>query len=260
MTQTIDKTLARRPEDWKFAPQPLEGKKIVLSGGTTGIGRAILLMLTAEGADVLTFARGKTELDEALAAADGAAGKAYGLTADQSRPDDLKAVFARVDRDLGGLDILINCAAVAGGSVTDSGFEETQSVLHTNIDGYVQCCRLALERMKDNQGHIVNIGSMSAHVRESGSDIYAATKAAVMAFSDSLRKTLNKKGIRVSLIEPGSVGSDMQPTSPQEEAQRQKRGEMLVADDIAEAVHYCLTQPSRCEIMTLQIKPTRQII
>ena len=92
-------------------------------------------------------------------------------------------------------------------------------------------------------GHIVNIGSMSADLREAGSEVYVATKAGIQAFSESLRKTANKQGIRVTLIEPGAVATPIQEKSPQEEKRKIEAMEMLLPQDIARCVLWCLQQP-----------------
>ena len=119
----------------------------------------------------------------------------------------------------------------------------------------------AIERMKARgQGHIVNIGSMSADVREKGSSVYVTTKAAIQGFSEAFRKEVNPLGIKVTLIEPGSVGTDMQPESPAEQRQKEEKMEMLKAEDIAACVLYTITQPKRCDVVTLQIHPHHQDI
>ena len=109
-------------------------------------------------------------------------------------------------------------------------------------------------------GHIINIGSMSADVREVDSSVYVATKAGIQGFSEALRKELNRHKIKVSLIEPGSVGTDMQEETPEEQRQKQEKCEMLKAEDIARAIAYCITQPARCDVVVLQIRPHQQSI
>src|SRR4029079_18980170 len=93
-----------------------------------------------------------------------------------------------------------------------------------------------------------------ADTRGKDSSVYVATKAGVQGFSDSLQKELSEKGIRVTLIEPGQVGSDMQESSPAEQAKAINRQEMLRAEDIAVAVHYALTQPERVNVSRLVIR------
>jgi NADP-dependent 3-hydroxy acid dehydrogenase YdfG len=106
----------------------------------------------------------------------------------------------------------------------------------------------------------LNIGSMSADVREEGSSVYVATKAGIQGFSESLRKELNPKNIKVTLIEPGAVDTDMQPGSQSEKQEQMDSLEMMPAEDIAMAVAFCLAQHERCDIVGMQIKPHLQII
>ena len=101
---------------------------------------------------------------------------------------------------------------------------------------------------------------MSADLREAGSPIYVATKAAIQGFTESLRKLLNPDGIRVTLIEPGAVATPMQEKNPSEEREKIEKMEMLEADEIAQSIYYVLTQPSRCDVVMLQIRPTKQVI
>jgi NADP-dependent 3-hydroxy acid dehydrogenase YdfG len=106
-------------------------------------------------------------------------------------------------------------------------------------------------------GHIVNIGSMSANEREKRSLLYVATKSAITGFSEALRKEVNPLGIKVTLIELGAVGTDMQSEySPAEQRQRIEEMKMLHAEDIAACVLYTITQPKRCDVITLRSAPT----
>jgi NADP-dependent 3-hydroxy acid dehydrogenase YdfG len=90
--------------------------------------------------------------------------------------------------------------------------------------------------------------------------VYVATKSAIQGLAESLRKEVNGDGIKISLVEPGAVGSDMQETTSEEERQKQQTGEMLRAEDIAVCVHYILTQPLRCDVVSVQIRPHLQLI
>ena len=115
--------------------------------------------------------------------------------------------------------------------------------------------------MKDKGGgHIVNVGSMSADLREPGGDVYVATKAGIQGFSESLRKKVNEMGIRLSLIEPGLVESELTRKSPEKVREKKQNQEMLEAEDIAESIYYVLTQPPRCDVVSVQIRPLKQLI
>ncbi|RAK00286.1 NADP-dependent 3-hydroxy acid dehydrogenase YdfG [Larkinella arboricola] len=243
------------------ATESLTGKRIIISGGTTGIGRAIAILLGSYGAHIFTFGRNQEPLDETLTAIREAGGQADGIIADSSKPEDIQRVFQQAEEKLGGLDILINSAALAAGSISEMEDADWRYVIETNLAGYLATTKEALNRMQpQKRGHIVLIGSMSADVREEGSSVYVATKAAIQGFAESLRKEVNKDGIKVSLVEPGAVGSDMQPTTTEEERENEKTGEMLRAEDIAVCVHYILTQPQRCDVVSIQIRPHLQLI
>ena len=242
--------------------EPVTDKSILITGGTTGIGRATALLLAAQGARVMIFGRHKQELKDAMNDIREAGGNVLGLTADVSDPEDVQRVFQEFDNQMDRLDILINNAALGYGSVMEGGYPEWEYILKTNLLGYMAMTHEAVERMKaSGWGHVVNIGSMSADVREKDSSVYVATKAGIQGFSEALRKEVNPLGIKVTLIEPGAVGTDMQDQySPEEQQQRIEQMKMLRAEDIAACVLYTITQPRRCDVVTLQIRPHLQEI
>jgi NADP-dependent 3-hydroxy acid dehydrogenase YdfG len=106
-------------------------------------------------------------------------------------------------------------------------------------------------------GHVVNIGSMSAEKRGAEGEVYTATKAGIRGFSESLRKTFISKGIRVTLIEPGWTGSDMVDVPSPKQRKAQRNREMLKAEDIATCVLFALAQPARCDISLMQVQPLK---
>jgi NADP-dependent 3-hydroxy acid dehydrogenase YdfG len=242
--------------------EPVADKSILITGGTTGIGRATAILLAAQGARVMIFGRQQNDLDEAMKDIREAGGEVLGLTADVSDPQDIQRVFQEFDQQMDKLDILINNAALGYGSVMEGGYPEWEYILKTNLLGYMAMTHEAAERMKANGwGHIVNIGSMSADVREKDSSVYVGTKAGIQGFSEALRKEVNSHGIKVTLIEPGAVGTDMQSQySPEQQRERIEKMKMLRAEDIAACVLYTITQPKRCDVVSLQIRPHLQEI
>ncbi len=245
----------------KTETEEVADKGILITGGTTGIGRAAALLLASKGARVFIFGRNQSPLDDALGDLRKFSGDVHGMAADVTKSDDIKRVFKEAKRKLSKIDILINNAALAADGVMDGDYSEMEYIVKTNLLGYMACAHEAAELMKEQgHGHIVNIGSMSADVREEGSSIYVATKAGIQGFSEALRKEVNKYGIKVTLIEPGAVGTDMQPASPAEQRQKQDGQEMLKAEDIAASIHYCLVQPKRCDVVVIQIRPHMQLI
>jgi NADP-dependent 3-hydroxy acid dehydrogenase YdfG len=251
----VDRTL------FDYQPESVSGKSILITGGTTGIGRATALLLASQGARVMIFGRHDRELEDAMNDIRKTGGEVMGLTADAASPGDVKRIFEQVDRQMDKLDILINNAALGYNSIMEGNYNEWQYVIGTNLLGYMAIAHEAIERMKANgSGHIVNLGSMSADVREKGSSVYVATKAGIQGFTEALRKEVNQHGIKVTLIEPGAVGTDMQPQPPYEQRQLQEKMEMLKAEDIAACIYYAITQPKRCDVVTIQIRPHLQEI
>jgi NADP-dependent 3-hydroxy acid dehydrogenase YdfG len=249
------------PTLFDYQIESVDGKSVLITGGTTGIGRATAILLASQGARVMIFGRHEQELKDAMKDIREAGGEVLGFTADTANPEDIKRVFQEVDHQMDKLDILINNAALGYKSVMEGAYQDWQYIINTNLLGYMAMAHEAIERMKARgEGHIVNIGSMSADVREKGSSVYVATKAGIQGFSEALRKEVNPLGIKVTLIEPGSVGTDMQPESPDEQRQKAEKMEMLKAEDIAACVLYTITQPKRCDVVMLQIRPHMQSI
>lgn len=237
------------------------GKRILITGGSTGIGRETAILLASKGAKVLVTGRHQEQIDETLNAMDGAQGSGYGIAADLAEEAGIRKIFAYADQELGGLDCLVNNAALAYQSIMEGSYKDWQYIVNTNLLGYMACVHEAVKRMEiAGEGHIVNIGSMSADVRESNSSVYVATKSGIQGFSEALRKELNPKGIKVSLIEPGAVDTDMQEGSEEEKLQKIAHQEMIPAREIAAAVLYCLDQPKHTDIVNIKIRPHLQLI
>lgn len=241
------------------AGQALRGKSIVITGGTTGIGRATTKLLAERGADVLICGRHQPELEEALQAAAGRQGRVRGMVADIATPDGAAELFAEVDRTLGRLDILVTCAALGAQPLHEMDEQEWRYVVETNLVGTLVCARAAIQRFEPAKGgHLLFVSSISPDIKAPGESVYAATKGGINAFAMTLRKELADRNIRVSVISPGSVGTDMQECSVEEQRQAIARHEMLYAEDIAEAILFALTRPERCDVTELRVEPRLQ--
>jgi NADP-dependent 3-hydroxy acid dehydrogenase YdfG len=239
----------------------IAGKSVIISGGTTGIGRATAVLLASRQARVLIFGREQTPLNDALNVIKSKGNEAIGLTADVSKKEDIEQVFETADQKLGGVDILINNAALGAGTIDEMHMADQEYIVRTNLLGYMYMTHEAIQRMKiKGEGQIIFIGSMSADVHEAGSSVYVATKSGILGLTQALRKEVYKMGIRVSIIEPGETGSDMNPLTVEEQRQRQANLEQLKAEDVADAVYYVLTRPKRSDIIELKIRPHMQPI
>ena len=238
----------------------LKGKRILVTGGTTGIGRATVKMLAGMGAHVLTFGRHRQSLDEAMAEADtDSGGRVEGIVADVAQREGIDRIFAAVDDWLGGIDMLVSCAALGAKPVHEMDEDDWRYVVETNLAGSIACTRAAVLRMDaQGGGRVLLVSSISPEIKAVGESVYAATKAGINAFAETLRKEVADRNITITVIQPGSVSTPMQECSDEEKAQAIADHEMLYADDIAETIVFALTRPERVDIVNLRIEPRVQ--
>ncbi|RYG88949.1 MAG: SDR family oxidoreductase [Alphaproteobacteria bacterium] len=236
----------------------LAGRRAVITGGTTGIGRAIAVLLASEGVDVFICGRTPEHLDDALARIR-EVGKGNGAALDLAEDDGVARFFAAGNTYFGAADIVIANAAVPASGLTEMGKDALLYAVAADFTAYLMTAHAAQELLGD-RGDIVLIGSMSAHILGPGSTIYAGIKAGNAGFAEALRKELGPKGIKVSLVEPGKTGADFQyPDIPADMQRNMIHDEtMLRAEDIAVGVQYLLTQPRRAVIQQLTIVPRTQ--
>lgn len=236
----------------------LRGRQAIISGGTTGIGRAIAVLLASEGVTVFICGRTPEHLDDALARVR-EVGQGDGIALDLAEPDGVERFFNAATEYLSDPDIVIINAAVPAQGLSDMGDADLKYAIATDFTAYVTSAHTGQRLLKD-KGDIVLIGSMSAHILGPGSTVYAGIKAGIAGFSEALRKELGPKGIKVALVEPGKTGADFQYPGIPAEKQRAMIYEesMLRAEDIAVGVHYLLTQPRRAVVQQLTIAPRMQ--
>jgi NAD(P)-dependent dehydrogenase (short-subunit alcohol dehydrogenase family) len=233
----------------------LRGRRAIISGGTTGIGRAIAVLLASEGVKVFICGHHDGHLADALAQIR-AVGEGDGITTDLADPDNVLAFFDAAETYLGAIDVAVINAAVAAGGLTQTSEEELRRIIAIDFTAYLLSAHAAAARMKP-VSDLILMGSMSAHVLGPSSTVYAGIKAGIAGFSEALRRELGPKGIRVALIEPGKTGSNMQYPDVPDEKQRAMiaADEMLRGEDIAAGVQYLLTQPTRTVVQQLTIVP-----
>ncbi len=233
----------------------LKGRRAIISGGTTGIGRAIAVLLASEGVKVFICGHDAGQLADALVRIREVS-EGDGIVVDLADPDNVLTFFDAAEAYLGGIDVAVINAAVGAGGLTQMSEPELRYAIALDFTAYLLSAHAAASRMKP-VSDLVLMGSMSAHVLGPSSTVYAGIKAGIAGFSEALRRELGPKGIKVSLIEPGKVGSNMQYPDVPDEKQRAMiaADEMLRAEDIAVGVHYLLTQPTRTVVQQLTIVP-----
>ncbi|HEY0624135.1 SDR family oxidoreductase [Sphingomonas sp.] len=236
----------------------LAGRKAVVTGGTTGIGRAIAVLLASEGAKVFVCGRTPEHLGDALERIR-EVGEGDGINVDLAKREDVARFFEAADNHLGGLDIAVINAAVPAEAIADTEEGDLDYQIAVDFTSYLTSTKAALERMKAGSDLIL-IGSMSAVSQGPGASIYVAAKAGIQGFAHSLRQELAEKDIKIGLIEPGFTGADFQYPEFPPEKQREliHKAQMLRAEDIAAAAHFMLTQPRRTAVSLMRVETRRE--
>ena len=232
----------------------LQGRKAVITGGTTGIGRAIAVLLASYGARVFVCGRNPDHLQDALQRI-AEVGEGGGIALDLTEEDSVDRFFNEAESRLGGIDIAVINAAIPAEALGETGEKDTRYQIETDFTSCLITTQEAVKRMKAGSDIII-IGSMSAVSRKAGSSIYVAAKAGVQGFAESLREELGESDIKVGLIEPGFTGADFHYPDFPPERQREliHKHQMLRAEDIAVAAHYMLTQPRRASVSLIRVE------
>jgi NADP-dependent 3-hydroxy acid dehydrogenase YdfG len=247
-------------------PGSLEGRKALITGGSSGIGEATALAMVGEGASVALGARRKDRLDEIAATIEGDGGTAVAIEADISDEEQARQLVETAHSELGGLDCLVNNAGVMLlGPLQGADPDEWRTMIGVNCLGLLYCTHYALPLIRDGGGgDIVNLSSVAGRVAALGSGGYNMTKWGVVGFTESLRQEANLIGIRVTCVEPGFVETELQGhnTNPLViegiEQMRDSLDKVLEADDIARAIVYVVSQPKHVSVNEVLVRPTGQ--
>lgn len=200
------------------------------------------------------MARRRLLVDELAAEING-----LGYTADIADPRQVSDLFAFV-RANGGLDAVVNCAALPANNIFNTPVERWLVILATNLTGAMHCCREAVPLMRERGGgHILNVGSLCIRVQDNGCDIYVASKNGLQGFTNSLRKEVAPDNIAVTLLNPGQIASDMVSESEEEKRQLVEKMAMLLPEDVAEAISFCLSLPERSVVTEMEVRPRLQL-
>lgn len=194
---------------------------------------------------------------------DGGAADVSSVTADLSTREGIARLFDEVDERLGGLDMLVACAGVGSGPLMEMDDAGWRFVIESNLSSYVACTRSAIDRMRQsgrNDCIVILVGSISVHIKAVGESVYNAAKGGVASFAETLRKEMMPERIRVTLIEPGAIGSAMQPFSADEREELMRDYKLLPPDEVAEAIMFAATRGEGVDVVTLRIEPLHQKI
>jgi NADP-dependent 3-hydroxy acid dehydrogenase YdfG len=243
----------------------LDGKIVVITGASSGIGEATAETLAEEGATVVVAARREERLSELVERLNGDGGKALAVECDVTDEEQAHALIQRAKDEFGQVDILVNNAGVMQLSKIEKGLsDEWRTMFDVNVMGLLYTTDAAVQVMKEQgSGHLVNVSSVAG--RKSGPlrGAYSGTKFAVNAISEALRQELIEDNIRVTVVEPGAVETELPDHITDEEAREGIQSvygldDILQAEDIANAIAYCVSQPERVSVNEILIRPTQQ--
>jgi len=246
----------------------LNGKIIVVTGASAGIGFAIAETLAKQGAKVVAVARNVEKIQD-LSKRLGGCAQITAIKADMTKEAEVLALFKEVGQKFGKLDVLINNAGMAASEaeLTDGGsFKSWKDVLDLNVLALTLATREGVKLIESGgskSGHVIQLNSILGHGTAptgAGIQFYAATKHMVTALTEGLRKSVQAKNIRVTSLSPGVVETEITERAHGKEASKAfySQYKVLEPKDIADAVVYILTAPPHVNIDELTITPLQQ--
>ena len=242
----------------------IEGKVVVITGASSGLGQSTARLLAASGAKVVLGARRKDRIDALVKEITAKGGNAIGFATDVTKRRDFEALVKGALDKHGRVDVLVNNAGIASIAPMEAlKVEEWDQMIDVNIKGLLYGVAAALPIMqKQKQGHIINIASVVGFkVFAPGGTVYSATKFAVRAVTEGLRLELKADNIRTTMISPGAVATELGESGSDEVAKENLREFYKIAipsDSIARAIAYAIEQPAEVEIDEIVIRPTAQ--
>lgn len=243
----------------------MDGKVVAITGASSGIGEATALLLAKEGAAVSLGARRMDRIEALAERINGDGGRALAIETDVSDEAQAREFVERTHKELEGLDALVNNAGVMLlGPVLMNEPDEWRTMIDVNLYGVLWCTRAAFPIFAEQKsGHFVNVSSVAGRTASAGSAVYNLTKWGLNGFTEGLRQEAVHVNVRTTLIEPGFVETELQGhnTNPMvTETLEKMRSSLtpLVADDIARAVHFALSQPEHVAVNEVLVRPTGQ--
>lgn len=247
-----------------FMSNNIEGKVVVITGASSGLGEATARHLAAHGARVVLGARRADRLQALADELIRGGGEALAITTDVTQCDQVKRLVDAAVQVYGRIDVMINNAGLMPQSPLERlKIDEWNRMIDVNIKGVLYGIAAALPYMKQQKaGHIINVSSVAGHKVGPGFAVYAATKHAVRALSEGLRQEVKPYNIRTTVISPGAVATELPDsvTDPDVAERLQKfYAEIAIpADSFARAVAFAISQPEDVDVNEILFRPTRQ--
>jgi NADP-dependent 3-hydroxy acid dehydrogenase YdfG len=243
----------------------LNGKVAVVTGASSGIGEATAEALAKEGAAVVVAARREDRLAGLVERIVNEGGRVLAAVCDVTDESQAHGLIQKAREEFGSVDILVNNAGVMLLSTVGKGLsEEWRQMFEVNVLGLLYATDAAIAVMKEQgSGHLVNISSVAGRkVTRDSSGVYAGSKFAVVAISEGLRQELLEDSIRVTVVEPGAVETELTDHITDEDAREAVSSlhqlDILQAEDVANAIVYAVSQPEWVSVNEILIRPTQQ--
>jgi len=242
----------------------IQGKIVVITGASSGLGEATARMLSAEGATVVLGARRMDRLQSLAAELTGKGGKALAVGMDVTRCDQVKKLVDTAVQTFGRVDVMLNNAGLMQQSPLERlKVDEWDNMIDINIKGVLYGIAAALPHMqRQKSGHIINVSSVAGHKVTPSGAVYCATKHAVRALSEGLRSEVKPYNIRTTVISPGAVATELPSHITDRDSAAGIRqfydAFAIPADSFARAVVFAMSQPDDVDVNEILFRPTRQ--
>lgn len=246
-----------------MATDNIQGKVVVITGGSSGLGEATARHLAAKGASVVLGARRLEQLEAIASDIRAEGGKAEVLKTDVTKAEDVKALIDKAVEAFGRIDVLINNAGLMSiAPISETKVDEWDRMIDINIKGVLYGIAAALPIFeKQGSGHFINISSVAGlKVFSPGGTVYSGTKFAVKAISEGLRHEVGGN-IRTTTIDPGAVDSELKHGSSHEQSSafvKEFYKSAIPADSVARAIAFAIEQPADVDINSISLRPTVQ--
>jgi NADP-dependent 3-hydroxy acid dehydrogenase YdfG len=242
----------------------IEGKVVVITGASSGLGEATARYLSARGATVVLGARRVERLQKLAKELNGGDGKALAMETDVTKPDQVQRLVDAAVKNYGRIDVIINNAGLMPQSRLElRKIDEWDRMIDVNIKGVLYGIAAALPYMqKQKSGHIINVSSVAGHKVRPGGVVYSATKTAVRVLSEGLRQEVKPYNIRTTVISPGAVDTELPDTISDPDLAKGIHefyaSTAIPPDSFARAVEFAMSQPEDVDINEILYRPTRQ--
>ncbi|MGD0817352.1 MAG: SDR family oxidoreductase [Methanomassiliicoccales archaeon] len=242
----------------------IEGKVVVITGASSGLGEATARLLSAQGANIVLGARRLERIQSLADELTHNGGKALALSTDVTHCDQVKRLVDASVVTYGRIDVMINNAGLMPLSPLERlEVDEWDRMIDVNIKGVLYGIAASLPYMKQQKaGHIINVSSVAGHRVTPGSAVYAATKYAVRALSEGLRQEVKPYNIRTTVISPGAVATELPNSITQQDVSENihkfYESFAIPADSFARAVAFAMSQPEDMDVNEILFRPTSQ--